>query len=85
MTKAKKTGNDPGKRKAEKRASVSNGECRLGAGGEPHQVAGGNHPVLTTNQGTPISDHQNSLRANPGGPTLLEDFALREKITHFDH
>ena len=32
-----------------------------------------------------LSDNQNSLRANPRGPTLLEDFILREKITHFDH
>jgi len=41
--------------------------------------------VLTTNQGVALSDGQNSLRANPHGPTLLEDFILREKITHFDH
>jgi catalase len=41
--------------------------------------------ILTTNQGVPISDNQNSLKANPKGPTLLEDFILREKITHFDH
>jgi catalase len=40
---------------------------------------------LTTNQGVPISDDQNSLRAGTRGPTLLEDFVLREKITHFDH
>jgi catalase len=55
------------------------------ASGEVHQAAGGEHPVLTTNLGTPISDNQNSLKANPRGPTLLEDFILREKITHFDH
>ena len=40
---------------------------------------------LTTNQGTPIADNQNSLRSGSRGPTLLEDFVLREKITHFDH
>jgi catalase len=40
---------------------------------------------LTTNQGTPISDNQNSLKAGARGPSLLEDFVLREKITHFDH
>jgi catalase len=40
---------------------------------------------LTTNQGLPIADDQNSLRAGERGPTLLEDFILREKITHFDH
>ncbi|WP_204128441.1 catalase, partial [Pseudomonas ogarae] len=43
------------------------------------------HPGLTTNQGIPVGDNQNSLRATPRGPTLLEDFILREKITHFDH
>jgi catalase len=41
--------------------------------------------VLTTNQGVPIADNQNSLKAGLRGPTLLEDFILREKITHFDH
>ncbi len=41
--------------------------------------------TLTTNQGVPIGDNQNSLKAGLRGPTLLEDFILREKITHFDH
>jgi catalase len=40
---------------------------------------------LTTNQGVRIADDQNSLRTGSRGPTLLEDFILREKITHFDH
>ena len=40
---------------------------------------------LTTNVGQPISDDQNSLRAGARGPTLLEDYVLREKIQHFDH
>jgi catalase len=40
---------------------------------------------LTTNQGVPIADDQNSLRVGERGPTLLEDFIMREKITHFDH
>src|SRR5690606_716055 len=40
---------------------------------------------LTTNQGVPIANDQNSLKAGPRGPTLLQDFVLREKITHFDH
>ncbi len=40
---------------------------------------------LTTNQGLKISDNQNSLKAGERGPTLLEDFIMREKITHFDH
>jgi catalase len=59
--------------------------ARAGAGGELHQTAGELHPPLTTNQGTAIADDQNSLRSHPRGPTLLEDFILREKITHFDH
>ena len=41
--------------------------------------------ALTTNQGTLVSDNQNSLKAGLRGPSLLEDFVLREKITHFDH
>jgi len=41
--------------------------------------------TLTTNQGVPISDNQNSLKYGLRGPALLEDFVLREKITHFDH
>jgi catalase len=45
----------------------------------------GSGRVLTTNQGVAIADNQNSLKAGLRGPTLLEDFILREKITHFDH
>jgi catalase len=41
--------------------------------------------ALTTNQGVPVGDNQSSLKAGLRGPTLLEDFILREKITHFDH
>src|SRR5665647_619832 len=54
-------------------------------GGELHQAAGGSHPPLTTNQGLVVSDNHNSLKVGNRGPTLLEDFVLREKITHFDH
>ena len=53
-------------------------------GGETHQQAT-TDVLLTTNQGLPISDNQNSLKGGGRGPTLLEDFILREKITHFDH
>lgn len=42
-------------------------------------------PGLTTNQGLRLADNHNSLKAGERGPTLLEDFILREKITHFDH
>ncbi|GGC73415.1 catalase [Undibacterium terreum] len=60
-------------------------EIQPGNGGELHQIGSIDQPELTTNQGTPIADNQNSLKSNPRGPTLLEDFILREKITHFDH
>ncbi len=53
-----------------------------GTGAETHQQGG---EPLTTNFGVPISDNQNSLKAGSRGPTLLEDFVLREKIFHFDH
>lgn len=45
----------------------------------------GDDQFLTTNHGVRINDNQNSLRAGERGPSLLEDFILREKITHFDH
>ncbi|KAA5969379.1 MULTISPECIES: catalase HPII [Pantoea] len=51
---------------------------------EASRKNGTNQP-LTTNQGTRIANDQNSLRAGTRGPTLLEDFIMREKITHFDH
>jgi catalase len=47
--------------------------------------ADGSGRVLTTNQGVPVADNQHSLKAGLRGPALLEDFILREKITHFDH
>ena len=71
-------------------ASKAAFETRPGKGGETHQAipekgphdAGGH---LTTNQGIRVSDNQNSLKSGVRGPTLLEDFVLREKIFHFDH
>ncbi|WP_333628595.1 catalase [Stenotrophomonas cyclobalanopsidis] len=68
-----------------KRAPSPSNDQHRGEGDEVHQLAGGSHPALTTNQGIPVADNQNSLREGPRGPTLLEDFILREKITHFDH
>ncbi len=57
-----------------------------GNGGETHLQRGDDDvPALTTQQGVPIADNQNSLKAGPRGPSLLEDFILREKINHFDH
>jgi len=64
---------------------------KAGNGGETHQQVpkegphGSPEAHLTTNQGIRVSDNQNSLRSGERGPTLLEDFVLREKIFHFDH
>ncbi len=56
------------------------------AGGSLDRVrADASGQVLTTNQGVAIADNQNSLKIGLRGPTALEDFILREKITHFDH
>jgi len=73
----------------------SNASAKTGSGAAPgsNALAGsldrvrvdGGGQVLTTNQGVPIGDNQNSLKAGLRGPTLLEDFILREKITNFDH
>jgi len=65
-----------------KPASASEGP---GNGGETHQTASTAETRLTTNHGVPLSDNQNSLKGGRRGPTLLEDFILREKIQHFDH
>lgn len=50
----------------------------------PH-TEDGTDQFLTTDQGVKINDNQNSLKAGERGGTLIEDFILREKITHFDH
>ncbi|NTS33703.1 catalase [Phyllobacterium sp. BT25] len=66
-------------------ATIHDQKLRRGAGGELHQDAAGDTPILTTAQGGPILDDQNSLKIGDRGPTLLEDFHFREKIFHFDH
>lgn len=50
-------------------------EFRVSDAGEP----------MTTNQGVRISEDEHSLKAGERGPTLMEDFHFREKLTHFDH
>ena len=62
-----------------------NMNTQQGNAGETHQQANNNSTNLTTQQGIVIADNQNSLKAGRRGPALLEDFILREKITHFDH
>ena len=71
----------------EDRTTVQYGEetVERGRGGETHQVAGDGRPPLTTKQGVPVADDQNTLRIGERGPALLEDFHFREKIFHFDH
>ncbi|TCO20382.1 catalase [Kribbella steppae] len=54
----------------------------------PVEEAGGRlqeGPFLTTAQGLRLADTDHSLKVGPRGPSLMDDFHLREKITHFDH
>ncbi len=66
-------------------AEVSSTPDPLGGAGELHHVAKSAVQSMTTNHGPPNADDQSSLKAGWRRPTLLEDFVLREKITHFDH
>ena len=68
----------------QKNATFSDQSVQQGNGGETHQRTE-NGKLLTTQQGVPVRDDQNSLKAGSRGPTLLEDHLLREKIFHFDH
>ncbi len=56
-----------------------------GPGGATRQTAEDAEASLTTNQGVILADNQNTLKSGGRGPSLPEDFAFREKITHFDH
>jgi catalase len=66
-------------------AKIHDQTMQRGEGGELHQVAEGDVPLLTTAQGGPVSDDQNSLRVGPRGPLVMDDFHFREKMFHFDH
>jgi len=66
-------------------SSIHDQTLTRGEGGELHQVAEDGYPVLTTAQGGPVADDQNSLRVGPRGPLVVDDFHFREKIFHFDH
>jgi catalase len=68
-----------------KAASIYDQQLVRGNGGELHQIAEGDTETLTTAQGGPVADDQNSLKIGERGPTLVEDFHFREKIFHFDH
>ncbi len=60
-------------------------DTQVGNGGELHQTARDGGDVLTTQQGIPVADDQNTLKVGDRGPHLLDDFHFREKIFHFDH
>ena len=76
-------------------AAETNASPKVGSGVPPLGVcpaghldrvrADGSDQRLTTNQGVPVADNQNSLKVGLRGPTAMEDFILREKLTHFDH
>ena len=86
MTKKNATrGTTPGAASERRKAQYADQQVTTGTGGEVHQTAEGDTPVLTTQQGIPVSDDQNSLKIGTRGPTALEDFHLREKLFHFDH
>src|SRR3569832_166104 len=80
MAKPKHTSQTPAKSSVSSRSFEHTGN-----GGELHQMTDQREHTLTTNQGVAIADDQNSLNAGESGPALLEDFVLREKITHFAH
>jgi catalase len=66
-------------------ATIHDQTLLRGNGGELHQIADGDTEILTTAQGGPVADDQNTLKIGARGPTLIEDFHFREKIFHFDH
>jgi catalase len=77
----------PSNRRSNDLTPVEMADARIlrGKGGETHQTAGADVHTLTTQQGAPVGDDQNSLKAGARGPTLMEDQHFREKIFHFDH
>ncbi|MBS7536739.1 catalase, partial [Ancylobacter sonchi] len=59
-------------------AAIHDQTLLRGNGGELHQVAERDTPVMTTAQGGPVADDQNTLKVGPRGPSLIEDFHFRE-------
>jgi len=68
-----------------KAATIHDQTLVRGNGGELHQIAEGDTETMTTAQGGPVADDQNTLKIGERGPALIEDFHFREKIFHFDH
>jgi catalase len=75
----------PTSRPSSDEVKIHDQQLHRGTGGELHQFAEDGQDILTTSQGAPIADDQNSLRVGPRGPLLVDDFHFREKIFHFDH
>src|SRR5688500_17143194 len=71
-------------KKTKKSAPAKNADSQKITNLVPHTEEATNE-FMTTDQGVKINDDQNSLKSGDRGATLLEDFILREKITHFDH
>lgn len=69
----------------QKKVCYGEEEVYRGTGGETHQRAEQGYETLTTQQGIPVGDDQNSLKHGARGATLMEDFHFREKLFHFDH
>ncbi len=80
---AKKAKEQPVETRVNAKASPRNNDAKIDDLQKNTEDSAGE--FLTTNQGVRINDNQNSLKAGDRGATLLEDFILREKITHFDH
>ncbi|MBD7993248.1 catalase [Ochrobactrum sp. Sa2BUA5] len=75
----------PAKKSQPATATIHDQKLERGTGGELHQTVREGKARLTTAQGAPIADDQNSLKIGARGPVLMEDFHFREKIFHFDH
>jgi catalase len=82
-TEASASKSDAGKEKRAKAAADSTRNAKVEALQRDRENA--DQQFLTTNEGLRMEDDQNTLRAGTRGPSLLEDFHFREKITHFDH
>ncbi len=67
------------------RARIHDQTLTRGPGGTLHQTATKGVATMTTAQGGPVADDQNTLKDGPRGPALIEDFHFREKMFHFDH
>ncbi len=59
-------------------------EDKTGKGGELQQMAASASQALTTTDGTPVADNQNTVKAHARGPSLLSDVVFQDKLSHFD-